>query len=134
MYREDRNTTGNVPKDTAPPCLELMLEHWAPNPGMLNTTLLDGTSELDDAAMDNASSNEDQGRSSRKTRKKSNGECVEEVADGVKVVGEAMKTRASAGDTSALSQAVITSLERQEKALQQQTAAINELVRVLSRK
>eukprot|EP00644_Phytophthora_capsici_P007983 jgi/Phyca11/125504/e_gw1.58.59.1 len=55
-----------------------MLEHWAPNPGMLNTTLLDGTSELDDAAMDNASSNEDQGRSSRKTRKKSNGECVEE--------------------------------------------------------
>eukprot|EP00644_Phytophthora_capsici_P010200 jgi/Phyca11/120286/e_gw1.41.381.1 len=43
-----------------------MLEHWAPNPGMQNTTLLDGTSELDDAAMDNASSNEDQGRSSRK--------------------------------------------------------------------
>ncbi|KAG1703762.1 hypothetical protein DVH05_006777 [Phytophthora capsici] len=66
MYREDRNTTGNVPKDTASPCLELMLEHWAPNPGMQNTTLLDGTSELDDAAMDNASSNEDQGRSSRK--------------------------------------------------------------------
>ncbi|KAE9032811.1 hypothetical protein PR002_g9008, partial [Phytophthora rubi] len=31
MYREERNATGNVPKAAPPPCLDLMLEHWAPN-------------------------------------------------------------------------------------------------------
>ncbi|KAJ8550417.1 hypothetical protein ON010_g10654 [Phytophthora cinnamomi] len=69
-------------KDEAapPPCLDLMLEHWDPNPGMQNTSLCDvsTTHDADDETGD-ASSNEDEAPAApRNKRKKTNGECVEE--------------------------------------------------------
>ncbi|ETO73320.1 hypothetical protein F444_10758 [Phytophthora nicotianae P1976] len=135
LYRDDRNTTGNVSKAAAPPCLELMLEHWAPNPGMQNTSLLDATTDLDDAYTDSTSTSDDNSGSKRNKRKKTNGECVEEglraLAEGVKVLGAAMQTKADSRSDTALSQGVIASLGRQEEALKQQTAAINELIRTL---
>ncbi|KAG6963559.1 hypothetical protein JG687_00006477 [Phytophthora cactorum] len=69
-YRDDRNTTGNVPKAAAPPCLDLMLEHWSPNPGMQNTSLRDGTTDLGDADTDSASTSGDGGCFGRSKRKK----------------------------------------------------------------
>ncbi|ETP14480.1 hypothetical protein F441_10598 [Phytophthora nicotianae CJ01A1] len=135
LHRDDRNTTGNVSKAAAPPCLELMLEHWAPNPGMQNTSLLDATTDLDDAYTDSTSTSDDNSGSKRNKRKKTNGECVEEglraLAEGVKVLGAAMQTKADSRSDTALSQGVIASLGRQEEALKQQTAAINELIRTL---
>ncbi|KAE8878417.1 hypothetical protein PF005_g28178 [Phytophthora fragariae] len=143
MYREERNATGNVPMAAPPPCLDLMVEHWAPNPGMQNMSLCDGTTEHDDSDVDGGTLNDDDtaiSGSTRNKRKKTNGECVEEglraLADGVRAVGEAMKEKAAATAAAApatpsdpiLAQHVIASLARQEDALKQQTAAIHELI------
>ncbi|KAE8987952.1 hypothetical protein PR001_g22176 [Phytophthora rubi] len=143
MYREERNATDNVPKAAPPPCLDLMLEHWAPNPGMQSMSLCDGTTEHDDSDVDGGTLNDDDtviSGSAHNKRKKTNGECVEEglraLADGVRAVGEAMKENATATAAAApatpsdpiLAQHVIASLARQEDALKQQTAAIHELI------
>ncbi|KAF4133904.1 hypothetical protein GN958_ATG17241, partial [Phytophthora infestans] len=108
MYRKDRSNTANVPKTAAPPCLELMLEHW----GEILACRVHGTSDLDDDDKDNASTSRDTGRSSpNKHQKIQLIMRLRALADGVKVVGEAMKTqKASAGNASVLSQEVVTPL------------------------
>ncbi|ETP18009.1 hypothetical protein F441_07717 [Phytophthora nicotianae CJ01A1] len=58
-------------------------------------------------------------------------EGLRALAEGVKVVGAAMQAKADPRSDTALSQGVIASLGRQEEALKQQTAAINELIRTL---
>ncbi|KAE9117360.1 hypothetical protein PF010_g8635 [Phytophthora fragariae] len=137
-YREERNATDNVPKAAPPPCLDLMLEHWAPNPGMQNMSLCDGTTGHDNNTAISGST--------RNQRKKTNGECVEQglraLADGVRAVGEAMKEKAAVTAAAApatpsdhiLAQHVIASLARQEDALKQQTSAIHELICTLKGK
>ncbi|KAF4128468.1 hypothetical protein GN958_ATG22388, partial [Phytophthora infestans] len=144
LYREDQHATGYVPKSAPPPCLELMMEHWAPKPGMQSTSSCDGTTVREDVDTDNVSSNDDTAASSHNIRKQTNGECVEEgerlfntfyfskskntptnycftglreLADGVNVMV-----------TPRLFQDVVASLSSQENALDLQTAAINELI------
>lgn len=79
-YRQDRVATGNIPKQADPPCLELMLEHWAPNEGMQNTTLCDNGSlhEHDFSEGDETTEPDTDNNSTRgNKRKKTNGEYVE---------------------------------------------------------
>ncbi|KAG6592417.1 uncharacterized protein IUM83_19272 [Phytophthora cinnamomi] len=104
---------------------------------MQNTSLCDvsTTHDADDDTGD-ASSNEDESPAApRNKRKKTNGECVEEglraLAEGVKLVGEAMKAKTSTLTEASISRDVLDSLTRQETALQRQTAAILELIYTL---
>ncbi|KAE9335534.1 hypothetical protein PF008_g13448 [Phytophthora fragariae] len=80
----------------APPCLDLMLEQWAPNPGMQNTSLCDASTDHDDDAdTDDMMASDDEATGlTRNKHKKTNG--LRALADGVKLVGEAMKEMAFA--------------------------------------
>ncbi|ETK84821.1 hypothetical protein, variant 1 [Phytophthora nicotianae] len=78
LYREGRSETGNVPRAQDPPCLELMMEHWAPHEGMQNTTLCDaGTTHSDEGDSSRAEGETSSTRTSK--RKKTTGESIEHL-------------------------------------------------------
>lgn len=138
LISEGQHATGNVPKSAPLPCLELMMEHWAPNSGMQSTSLCDGSTAHEDVDSDSVSFSDNTAASNHNKRKRTNGECVKEgfraLADGVKVMGEIMKSKSSTASDSALFRDVVASLSRQENALNLQTAAIKEWIQTLRNK
>ncbi|ETP15361.1 hypothetical protein F441_09855 [Phytophthora nicotianae CJ01A1] len=119
-----------------PPCLDLMIEHWAPN-------LACRTRRFVTALPITTKTATRRWMTIVQTRhvpsaKKTNGECFEgglrALAGGIKSVGDAMKEKATAGADILPSREVVASLTHQEEALKQQTAAINELIGTLREK
>ncbi|KAI9983089.1 hypothetical protein PInf_007016 [Phytophthora infestans] len=102
-YRQDRSATGIVPNVSDSPCLDLMMEHWAPHEGLQNTTLCDNiTPEYGEEDEQVEEDTDDQGCRSSK-RRKTNDEYVK------------------------------AALHRQEAVLRLQTSAISALIETLTR-
>ncbi|GMF55184.1 unnamed protein product [Phytophthora fragariaefolia] len=133
-YRAERSETGNLPRAQDPPCLDLMMEHWGPHEGVQNTTLCDAETTHSDEDEGGRVGEELTASTPPSKRKKTTGESIESglkvLAEGVKSVGDAMKSKAKDSQSSA-SEDILTALGRQEAALNKQTEAIKELVRVL---
>ncbi|KAF4147015.1 hypothetical protein GN958_ATG03795, partial [Phytophthora infestans] len=126
---------GNVPAVSDPPCLDLMMEHWAPHEGLKNSTLCDNiTLEYGEDDEQVEEDTEDQGcRSSKRKNPTANilGPCA--LAEGAKTFGEAMKSTSSASNDGLHSRDIVAALHRQEAALHLQTSAINALLETLTR-